>query len=146
MKEESWSGLAAKAADGRSLNMRPFEVQEVVEQGASKSSRQRPDPENTVVGPMGGGEGGAKGARGIESAACKWSVDKYAEGVHKTGRKAGNGTESSAIVKGSSKQREHQEKSCGGFEGHARPAWKIARKLRSAEGHGAPGILRNDGS
>ena len=136
----------AKAADGRSLNMRPFEVQEVVEQGARKSSRQRPDPENTVIGPMGGGEGGAKGARGIESAACKWSGDKYAEGVHETGPKAGNGTESSAIIKGGGKHSEHQEKGCGGFEGHACPARKIARKLRSAERNGSPGILWNDGS
>ena len=129
----------------RWLKLSSLEVQEIVEKRGGKSSRQRADPENTVIGPMGGGEGGAKGARGIESAACKWSGDNYAEGVHETGTKASNGTECSAIIKRGGEDSEHQEKSCGGFQGHTCPARKIASKLRSAERHGSPGVLWNDG-
>src|ERR1700688_1247183 len=123
-----------------------LKVQEIVEKRGGKSPRQRADPENTVISPMGGSKGGPKGACRIESPACKWSGDNYPEGIHETGTKASDGTERSAIIQRGGEDGEHQEKGGGGFEGHARPAWKIASELRSAERHRSPSVLWNDGT
>src|SRR5450432_3350167 len=94
---------------------------------------------------MGGGQSGAEGPRGVESAAGKGSGDDDAEGVDETCAETGDGAERSAIIEHGGEDNENHKKSSGGFQSHAGPAREIAREFGGAEGDGAPGVIGNDG-
>lgn len=123
-----------------------FAVEEgVVEEAGEEAAKERPDPIDTLIGPVICGNGRTKGAGWIKSAARKGAGDENAECDDEADAEAGVRAGGVTVVDGGGEDREDEKERGDGFEDKAGEDSEVSGEGRSSEGDALPGFLGDDG-
>src|SRR5712692_6199769 len=107
-----------------------FQIERIVELAGDKSSGQRTDPEDAVIGPVGGRQRGPERACRVQRRTGKGPRDEHAERNRQTAAEAGDPAGRAFFIDGGGKNNENQEERCHCLKSHRSPARKIAREFR----------------
>src|SRR5260370_10752291 len=116
-----------------------FQIERIIEQTGDKTSGQRADPVDSVMGPVWRGQRRPKGPRGVQSGSGERPGNEEAEGEGQADAEDGDGARRAFCIDGCGEHREHKKKRRDTFKSYACPNRKISSELRSAESDGAPG-------
>jgi len=121
------------------------EEEAIVDYAGEDAAEEGADPIDAVVRPVMRGERGAEGAGRVHGAACEGGGEEHIHGDGEADGEAGDFVEGALGIDGGGEENEDKEESGGGFERHAVHAREIGGEFGSAETHGAPNGVGDDG-